>query len=255
MRLASKRIVFYISLIIIWDLFIRIFQIPKVILPAPLDVLVSLQESIGNGSLISDLGASFTRLIIGLFIALAIGLSLGVLLARVKTMDDTVGSLIIALQSIPSIVWLPLAIMWFGLNEKAVIFIIVLGATIVMTINVRAGIKNVDPLYIKAAQTMGSTGLDLFVRVMFPAAIPYIVTGVRLAWAFAWRALMAGELLSTGPGLGYTLKYAYDFGRMDMVIAIMIVIGIIGVTVDLFIFQRIEKRVMQRWGLEQKKAA
>ena len=91
----------------------------------------------------------------------------------------------------------------------------------------------------------------MFIRVVFPASIPYAVTGLRLAWAFAWRALMAGELLSSGPGLGYTLKYASDFGRMDMVMAIMIVIGVIGVTVDLLIFQRIEKNVMKKWGLEQ----
>ena len=187
----------------------------------------------------------------GLAIALIIGVLLGVFLAKVKTADETLGSLIIALQSIPSIVWLPLAIMWFGLNEKSVIFIIVLGSAIVMTVNMRTGIKNVTPLYIKAAQTMGVGGVDLFFRVILPASIPYAVTGARLAWAFAWRALMAGELLSTGPGLGYTLKYASDFGRMDMVIAIMIVIGVIGVIVDLLIFQKIEKRVIEKWGLEQ----
>jgi NitT/TauT family transport system permease protein len=255
MRLAIKRIVFYLALIILWDLSIRIFDIPKVILPSPTDVVLSLQQSVADGSLWVDLGASFTRLIIGLAIALTIGVLLGVFLAKVKTADETLGSLIIALQSIPSIVWLPLAIMWFGLNEKSVIFIIVLGAAIVMTINMRTGIKNVTPLYIKAAQTMGSNGIDLFFRVIMPASIPYAVTGVRLAWAFAWRALMAGELLSSGPGLGYTLKYASDFGRMDMVIAIMLVIGAIGVMVDLLIFQRIEKRVMIKWGLEQKEAA
>ena len=255
MQLAIKRIVFYLSLIGLWELAIRIFEIPKVILPSPKDVVLSLQESLADGSMLVDLGASFTRLIIGLVIALIIGVVLGVLLAKVNIVDETLGSLIIALQSIPSIVWLPLAIMWFGLNEKSVIFIIVLGATIVMTINMRTGIKNVTPLYIRAAQTMGSGGIDLFFRVIMPASIPYAVTGVRLAWAFAWRALMAGELLSSGPGLGYTLKYASDFGRMDMVIAIMIVIGTIGVIVDIMIFQRIEKRVMIKWGLEQKEAA
>jgi len=255
MQLAIKRIVFYVLLIGLWELLIRIFQIPKVILPSPTDVVLSLQESLADGSLLVDLGASFTRLIVGLVIALTIGVLLGVFLAKVKTADETLGSLIIALQSIPSIVWLPLAIMWFGLNEKSVIFIIVLGAAIVMTINMRTGIKNVTPLYIKAAQTMGSGGIDLFFRVIMPASIPYAVTGLRLAWAFAWRALMAGELLSTGPGLGYTLKYASDFGRMDMVIAIMVVIGAIGVIVDLLIFQRIEKRVMLKWGLEQKEVA
>jgi NitT/TauT family transport system permease protein len=252
MQLAIKRIVFFAALFGIWELAIKIFEIPKVLLPSPTDVFLSLQESLADGSLLQDLGASFTRLIIGLIIALTIGVILGVFLAKVKTADETLGALILSLQSIPSIVWLPLAIMWFGLNEKSVIFIVVLGAAIVMTINMRTGIKNVTPLYIKAAQTMGSRGIDLFFRVILPGSVPYAVTGVRLAWAFAWRALMAGELLSSGPGLGYTLKYASDFGRMDMVIAIMVVIGVIGVTVDILFFQRIEKRVMIKWGLEQK---
>ena len=252
MQVAIKRIVFFAALLLLWEFSIRIFDIPKVMLPSPIDVVSSLQESVIDGSLFQDLGASFTRLLIGLSLALVIGVLLGILLAKSKTADETLGALILSLQSIPSIVWLPLAIMWFGLNEKSVIFIVVLGATIVMTINMRTGIKNVSPLYIKAAQTMGSGGIDLFFRVILPASIPYAVTGVRLAWAFAWRALMAGELLSTGPGLGYTLKYASDFGRMDMVIGVMVVIGVIGITVDLLFFQRIEKNVMAKWGLEQK---
>lgn len=252
MQLAIKRIVFFVALFGVWELIIRIFDVPNYMMPAPTDVALSLKESMADGSLFQDLGASFTRLLIGLVIALVIGVLLGVFLAKFKLADETLGSLILALQSIPSIVWLPLAIMWFGLNEKSVIFIVVLGASIVMTINMRTGIKNVTPLYLKAAQTMGSRGIDLFLRVVFPASIPYAVTGIRLAWAFAWRALMAGELLSAGPGLGYTLKYASDFGRMDMVIAIMVVIGVIGVAVDIMFFQRIEKRVMIKWGLEQK---
>lgn len=251
MRLTIKRIIFFTTLFVLWELAVRLLEVPKVLMPSPTDVVLTLQDSLTDGSLWQDLRASFTRLLTGLTLALIIGGMLGVFLAKFKTADETLGALILALQSIPSIVWLPLAIMWFGLNEKSVIFIVVLGATIVMTINMRTGIKNVSPLYIKAAQTMGSKGLDMFFRVILPASIPYAVTGVRLAWAFAWRALMAGELLSTGPGLGYTLKYASDFGRMDMVLGVMIVIGIIGVAVDLFLFQCIEKRVMTKWGLEQ----
>ncbi|MET3575526.1 ABC transporter permease [Bhargavaea ullalensis] len=250
MRLFIKRLIFYVSLFAVWELAIRLFNVSPVIMPAPTDVFRALGDMISDGTLARDLGASFMRLAAGLVIALLIGLGLGILLAKSKTADETLGSLILALQSIPSIVWLPLAIMWFGLNEKSVIFIIVLGAAIVMTINVRTGIQNVSPIYIKAARTMGSSGPDLFFRVLLPASVPYFVTGIRLAWAFGWRALMAGELLSTGPGLGYTLKYASDFGRMDMVLAIMIVIGIIGVTVDLLLFQQFERKVRVKWGLE-----
>ncbi|APH05872.1 ABC transporter permease [Bacillus weihaiensis] len=250
MHPVVKRILFYGILLAVWQIAVTALDVSVSLLPAPTDVFQSLYTGFLDLTLVYDLVASFKRLVIGLLIALAIGLLVGVFLAKSKTADETLGSLVIALQSVPSIVWLPLAIMWFGLNEMAVTFIVVLGATLVMTINVRTGMKNVPPLYIKAAQTMNYKGLSLFINVMFPAAVPYIVTGTRLAWAFAWRALMAAELLSTGPGLGYKLKFASDFGDMSLVIAIMLMIMVIGVIVDLLFFQRIEKNVMKKWGLD-----
>jgi NitT/TauT family transport system permease protein len=245
-----KRIIFFAVLIAFWYTGSKLEWWLPIILPSPEKVLEALVTGFEDKTLIYDLIASFKRLTVGLGISLVIGSALGVLLAKSKTADETLGTVVLALQSVPSIVWLPLAIMWFGMNEKAVIFVVVLGGTFVMTLNLRMGIKNVSPLYIKAARTMGSTGWDLFRRVIFPASIPYAVTGARLAWAFAWRALMAGELLSTGPGLGYTLRYASDFGNMALVIGVMIIIGVIGTIVDQLIFQRIEKSVLHRWGLE-----
>ncbi|MCM3662932.1 ABC transporter permease [Mesobacillus subterraneus] len=250
MNPTIKRIIFFAVLITFWYTGSKLEWWLPIILPSPEKVLEALVIGFEDKTLIYDLIASFKRLAVGLGISLVIGSALGVLLAKSKTADETLGTVVLALQSVPSIVWLPLAIMWFGMNEKAVIFVVVLGGTFVMTLNLRMGIKNVSPLYIKAARTMGSTGWDLFRRVIFPASIPYAVTGARLAWAFAWRALMAGELLSTGPGLGYTLRYASDFGNMALVIGVMIIIGVIGTIVDQLIFQRIEKSVLQRWGLE-----
>jgi NitT/TauT family transport system permease protein len=250
MNPTIKRIIFFAVLIAFWYTGSRLEWWLPIILPSPEKVLEALVTGFQDKTLIYDLIASFKRLAVGLGISLVIGSALGVLLAKSKTADETLGTVVLALQSVPSIVWLPLAIMWFGMNEKAVIFVVVLGGTFVMTLNLRMGIKNVSPLYIKAARTMGSTGWDLFRRVIFPASIPYAVTGARLAWAFAWRALMAGELLSTGPGLGYTLRYASDFGNMALVIGVMIIIGVIGTIVDQLIFQRIEKSVLHRWGLE-----
>ncbi|MFC4320599.1 ABC transporter permease [Litchfieldia salsa] len=247
---AIKRIAFFASLLIIWEVAVRVSGVSESLMPAASRVFEELYIGFSDMTLVYDLQASFKRLFIGLGIGVLIGASLGVLLAKSKTADETLGMLVLALQSVPSIVWLPIAIMWFGMNEISVIFIIVLGATFVMTINMRMGIKNVNPLYIKAAQTMGSTGLDLFVRVIFPASIPYAVTGLKLAWAFAWRALMAGELLSTGPGLGYTLRFASDFGNMSLVIGVMIIIGTVGSIMDLLVFQRIERNIIKRWGLE-----
>ncbi|WP_210367019.1 ABC transporter permease [Bacillus sp. REN3] len=245
-----KRLIFFLLLIVMWQGAVTIFSVSPSLMPAPTDVYEAVVQGFADKTLIHDILASFRRLAIGLSLAIVIGGGLGVLLAKNKTADETLGTLVLALQSVPSIVWLPIAIMWFGLDESAVIFIVILGATLVMTINMRIGIKNVPPLYIKAAQTMGSTGMDLFFKVIIPASIPYAVTGARLGWAFAWRALMAGEILSTGPGLGYTLKYASDFGNMSMVIGIMIIIGLIGTIVDMILFQRIEQSVIRRWGLE-----
>ncbi|MFE8699535.1 ABC transporter permease [Cytobacillus sp. FJAT-54145] len=250
MKPWMKRIIFFAVIIGLWELGSRLELWLPTILPSPTGVFNALVTGFEDKTLIYDLVASFKRLLIGLGISLVLGGALGVLLAKSKTADETIGTLILALQSVPSIVWLPLAIMWFGMNEVSVIFVVILGGTFVMTLNMRMGIKNVSPLYIRAAQTMGSTGIDLFTRVIFPASIPYVVTGARLAWAFAWRALMAGELLSTGPGLGYTLRYASDFGDMALVVGVMIIIGIIGAVVDQLIFQRIEKSVIERWGLE-----
>jgi len=245
-----KRIIFFASLLIIWEVAVKLSGVSVAVMPAPTDVFGALFRGFADLTLVFDLIASFRRLFIGMILGVIIGAALGVVLAKYKTADETLGTLVLALQSVPSIVWLPIAIMWFGLNETSVIFIIILGATFVMTINMRMGIKNVSPLYIRAAQTMGSKGMDLFRRVIFPASIPYAVTGLKLAWAFSWRALMAGELLSTGPGLGYTLRFASDFGDMALVIGVMIIIGTVGSVMDLFVFQRIEKNVIRRWGLE-----
>lgn len=245
-----KRIIFFTAVIAFWYTGSKLEWWMPIILPSPEKVLEALITGFQDKTLIYDLIASFKRLAIGLGLSLVIGTALGVLLAKSKTADETLGTVVLAFQSVPSIVWLPLAIMWFGMNEKAVIFVVVLGGTFVMTLNIRVGIKNVSPLFIKAAKTMGVNGWNLYKRVIFPAAIPYVVTGSRLAWAFAWRALMAGELLSTGPGLGYTLRYASDFGNMGLVIGVMIIIGVIGTIVDQLIFQRIEKSVLNRWGLD-----
>ena len=249
MKPIFKRILFFVILIGFWSIGSALEWWSEIIFPSPSSVWQSFISGIADKTLIYGLVASFRRLAVGLSVSLLLGTSIGILIAKSKTADDTIGSMLLALQSVPSIVWLPLAIMWFGLNEKAVIFIVILGGTFVMALNIRTGIKNVPPLYIKAARTMGSGGIDLFRRVIFPASIPHVVTGSRLAWAFAWRALMAGELLSTGPGLGYTLRFASDFGNMSLVICVMIIIGVIGAIVDQFIFQRIEKNVAKRWGL------
>lgn len=250
MQVAIKRTVFFILLILIWQGIVLLKIWPESMIPSPVSVGKSLYDGIMDFTLVYDIVASFRHLFIGLFFSIIIGTALGFLLAKSKLADDTIGSMVLALQSVPSIVWVPLAIIWFGFGEASIIFVVIIGGTFVMTMNIRTGIKNVAPIYLDAAQTMGSSGFDLFKSVILPASIPYAVTGLRLAWAFSWRALMAAELLSTGPGLGYTLSYASDFNNMSLVIGIIILIGFIGSVVDQLVFQKMEHKVLTRWGLQ-----
>lgn len=192
---------------------------------------------------------SLRRILVSFTLALTLGIAGGLLLGRIFWLDRLLGSLIIALQSIPSVVWLPLALLWFGMGEGAIIFITSLGATWTMIINTSAGVKRIPPLIIKAAQTMGVKRIQLFTRVIIPASVPAILTGMRLAWAFAWRALMAGELLSSGTGLGQVLMMGRNLADMSQILAVMVIIGATGVAVDGFIFRRLEERVHRRWGL------
>ncbi|MFZ3577175.1 ABC transporter permease [Virgibacillus sp. DJP39] len=248
-NIVVKRVLFLLVLIGLWQLIFSIGVFPKIILPSPILVFTALYDGFAGGDFIKALGASFRHLLIGLTLAILLGTTLGVILGKSKQADETAGMYLIALQSIPSIVWVPLAIMLFGFTEFAVIFVVVLGGTFVMALNVRSAIHNVSPHFIRAARTMGTKGFGLFYRVEVPASIPYFMSGVRLSWAFSWRALMAGELLSNGPGLGYSLRFAQDYARMDQVIAIIIIIGVIGAVVDQLVFSKLEKNIMKRWGL------
>lgn len=217
--------------------------------PSPLTVVKTLVAGFGDGTFIIALAASFQRLLAGYFLAVLIGTVLGVLIARSRIMDETLGMLVIALQSVPSIVWLPLALLWFGMGEPAIIFVVVLGGTWTMTTNAAAGIRNVPPVLVRAARTMGASGLALFTKVIFPAAIPYFITGMRLSWAFAWRGLMAGELIGSGSGLGQMLMFGRDVGNMSLILAIMVIIAVIGTTLDSIAFRRIEHTILKQWGL------
>lgn len=217
--------------------------------PGLFQVLETLFNGIISGQIIVAIAQSLGRLLIGFTIAVSLGLLFGYLIWRYKLVEDTLGFLITALQSIPSIVWFPLAIIWFGLNNFAILFIVTIGATWTMTINSVSGFKNVPTLYQRVAKTFGSSGLHFLRTVIIPASIPQIISGLRIAWAFSWRALMAGELLGAGGGLGHLLETGRSLGQMDLVISVMIIIAIIGTIMDNVVFLKLERRVQKKWGL------
>jgi NitT/TauT family transport system permease protein len=248
-NLFGKKIAFYIAIIIVWQAIDSADIWPDNIFPSPIEVGEDLIYGISDGSLFYGIGTSMWRLIVGLAIAIAGGMVLGIFMARVETVNQTIGSLVLGLQSIPSVAWVPLAILWFGLTDAGIIFVTAVGAIFAVTINVYTGVKNIDPSYIEAARNMGAKGSQLITTVLIPAAFPYMITGFKQGWAFAWRGVIGAELLFSFLGLGFLLNVGRQLNDVSQVIAMMLVIMGIGILIDGFVFKRLEDKVMSRWGL------
>ncbi len=248
-NILAKKIAFYIILVILWQAISMSDIWPNNIFPSPYEVGEDLAYMASDGSLFFGIATTILRLIVGLGIAIAGGIILGILMARIETINQTIGSLVLGLQSIPSIAWVPLAILWFGLTDTGIIFVTAIGAMFAVTINTYTGIKNIDPHYVEAARNMGAKGTQLITNVLLPAAFPYMISGFKQGWAFAWRGVIGAELLFSFLGLGFLLNVGRQLNEVSQVIAIMLVIMIIGMAVDGFIFKKIEHKVMSRWGL------
>ena len=252
----SKKILFYLILIAIWELAYKLgvdyFRIWKdYVFPSPVTVFFTLVELINDNTLLIAILASARRIVIGYFISMVIGITLGLSLVRFKYLDEQVSSLILGLQTLPSICWLPFAVLWYGLNESAIIFVIAVGSAFAVAIAIESGMKNVNPLFIRAARTLGASGLKIYWHVIIPASLPSVISGLKQGWSFAWRALMAGEMLLATKGLGQVLMIGRDLSDISQVVAIMIVIVILGVAVDKFVFGRIEASIRHKWGLDR----
>lgn len=154
------------------------------------------------------------------------------------------------IQTLPSICWVPFSILWFGLSQTAIIFVVVMGSAFSIAIAVDNAINNVPPIYKKAALTMGANQKQVYWKVVFPAALPELIAGMKQGWSFAWRALMSGEVMTTSIGLGQTLITGRNLADINQVMLVMVVIVLVGIFIDQAIFRTVEKRVLRRRGLE-----
>ncbi|SEP45342.1 NitT/TauT family transport system permease protein [Propionispora vibrioides] len=216
-----------------------------------MDVLKTLAGLIDDNSLGIAVLASAKRIFIGYLLSMALGIVIGLLVVRFKYLDENLSPLILGMQTLPSICWLPFAILWYGLNESAIIFVIAIGSTFAVAMSIESGMKNINPLYLRAAKTMGAKGFTIYRYVTIPASLPSLISGLKQGWSFAWRALMAGEMMSATKGLGQVLMVGRDLADISQVMAVMLVIIILGVAVDKLIFGRLENNVRQRWGLNR----
>lgn len=245
-----RRIAFYAALLALWEGLARSGIWPPYLFPAPLDVLGALASGLRKGLYITGTLVSLRRIAIGYGISLVVGISLGLLLGRARVARETLGSLVLGLQALPSVCWLPLAILWFGLSERAIVFVVVMGALFSIALGVEAGVRNTPPLYLRAARTLGARGLAVYTQVVLPAALPAVLSGLKQGWTFAWRSLMAGELLFFTLSLGNLLQTGRDLNDAAEVMAVMLVIIIVGVAIDQLVFAPAERRVRARWGFE-----
>ena len=239
-------------LLFVWQVIVWLKLKPSWALPGPVPVFKTLITDIDSGVLLRATGNTMQRAAIGYGIAVLIGSLIGVAVARSKVLRTALGSLITGLQTMPTIAWFPLTLLLFGLNETAILFVVVLGAAPAIANGVISGVDHIPPLLLRAGRVLGARGLSQYRHVIIPASLPGYIAGLKQGWAFAWRSLMAGELLviiAKKPSLGVRLNFAQQNNDAQALMAAMVVILIIGIIVDALFFGRLERTIRGRWGL------
>ena len=199
MRRFAVAALFFVALVAAWQGMVLSGRWSPVLLPSPEAVGEYLWTSLRDGTLIEAIGVTLRRLLIGYTIGIVLGLPLGLLSSRFAFFQDTIGVLALGLQTLPSVCWVPLALLWFGQSEGAMLFVVVMGTAWSVAIATDTGARTIPRVYARAARTMGSEGLHQWTRVILPASLPYLISGMKQGWAFAWRSLMAAENLRDGP--------------------------------------------------------
>ncbi len=235
----------------VWQVAVWLQWRPEYALAPPSAVAATLADMLGTQRFWESVATTLTRALVGFSVALVVGTLIGVLVARIRPLRLAVGALITGLQTMPSIAWFPLAILLFGLNERAILFVVVLGAAPSIANGVISGIDHVPPAYTRLGRVLGANAVEQYRYITLPAALPSYVSGLTQGWAFAWRSLMAGELLVIIAGraaLGSDLEYARQFSQADKLQATMLVVLVIGMLAN-GVFSSAASRVRRRWGL------
>ncbi|MFB7835948.1 MULTISPECIES: ABC transporter permease [unclassified Streptomyces] len=237
----------------VWQILVSAKITEETKLPAPSAVWDGLADMWLQGTLLEVIWTSVSRGLAGFLLALAIGTPLGLLVARVKFVRAAIGPILSGLQSLPSVAWVPPAVLWFGLNDAMMFTVILLGAVPSIANGLVSGVDQVPPLFLRAGRTMGATGLRGTWHVTLPAALPGYLAGLKQGWAFSWRSLMAAEIIASSPDLGLGLGQLLENGRNNIdlpgVFLAILLILIVGIAIDLLIFSPLERWVLRSRGL------
>jgi NitT/TauT family transport system permease protein len=246
------RLAALVLLLFVWQAVVWSGWRPEYVLPGPITVLQRLFDDLRDGTLPHAVAVTLRRAAAGYAIALVVGTAAGLAIARAPVLRAAAGPLITGLQSMPSVAWFPLAILLFKLSEAAILFVVVLGAAPSIANGVLAGVDNIQPLLLRAGRVLDARGLRLYRHVLLPAALPGFVAGLKQGWAFAWRSLMAGELLviiANRPSLGVRLQFARELSDAEGLLAAMLVVLAVGIAVDSCVFGPLEQGIRRRRGL------
>jgi NitT/TauT family transport system permease protein len=253
---VAQRLAIWLLLVALWETAFRLVQWKPWLIPAPSHVFEALGAMLAGRThhvLLTALLVSAGRLTVGLVVTLLLGVALGLAMWRFRLLDELIGPVFLGLQTLPSVCWVPLAVLTFGLSEVGVLVVLVMGSFFAVAIALRDGLRLLPPIYRKAGLMLGARGWRLYRYVILPAAVPPLTTSLRQGFAFAWRSLMGAELIFMleKRGLGFLLHQGREFGDIAQVVAIMIVMVLVGMTVDRFGFAVLEHRVRARFGLLQ----
>ena len=246
-KLAALAIALALWQIVVWS-----GWKPEYALAGPVATFRELWNRLLDGTMLTALGMTMRRALVGFALAALVGVVLGSLVSRIAVLRSAVGSLITGLQTMPSIAWFPLALLLFLPSESAIMFVMVLGAAPAIANGLIAGTDHIPPLLLRAGRALGARDLALYRHVILPASLPSFLMGLKQGWAFAWRSLMAGELLviiANRHSLGEQLNNAYEFANSAWLLATMVVILVIGIAVDSLVFGTLDRAIRRRWGL------
>jgi NitT/TauT family transport system permease protein/taurine transport system permease protein len=235
--------------VLIWQGLSSLNVWPRVLFPSPLEVAQAFVEDISNGVLLVNLGVSLKSLLLGFLVGTAIAIPLGYLMGLNRASREFFDPLVNLLQAIPGLAWIPFAILWFGLGQGAVTFIIVMSVFFPVLHNLLTGIRMVQPVLIEAVQTLGASRWNVISHVIFPATLPNLMTGIRLGIAFGFRSLVGGEMIASTNGLGYAIFNAQQYFQSARIVLGMLSIGIVWLIMDRLLLRPIEQRTTMRWGL------
>jgi NitT/TauT family transport system permease protein/taurine transport system permease protein len=235
--------------VLVWQALSSLNIWPSVLFPSPAQVFWTFVTDIQSGVLLRSLGISLISLAWGFLVGAAIALPLGYLMGLNAASRDFFDPLVNLLQAIPGLAWIPFAILWFGLGQGAVTFIIVMSVFFPVLYNLLTGIRVIQPVLVEASQTLGAGRAAIIMHVIFPATLPNLMTGIRLGIAFGFRSLVGGEMIASTDGIGYQIFNAQQYFQSARIVVGMLSIGIVWLMLDRLILRPIERRTTMRWGL------